>query len=471
MTERDPQAWTLTSLAAALRAKEVSPVEAAKACLGRIEALDPTLNTFITVTARDALAAARAAEAEILKGKYRGPLHGVPVAVKDLFLTKGIRTTCGSKILSQFVPTSDAALVERLHAAGAVLLGKLNMHEFAFGTTSVNPHYGAVRNPWDVSRITGGSSGGSAAAVSASFVMLALGTDTGGSIRIPSALCGVCGLKPTYGRLSRRGVYPLAWSLDHPGPIAKTVSDIALAMSALADRDPRERAAPSSASDDLTGVRLGVPDAYYTSGTDPEIARRVAGAIAALRALGAQVRSISIPSLDDASSAAAIVLFAESAASLEKWHQTRSEDLGADVRARLDAAASVTATQYLKALRVRTRVRAIFARAFEEVDAIVTPQLPITAPPIGDSFVTIEGRRESIPDLLTRFTRINNLVGMPALTVRCGFSSAGLPIAVQIAGRPFEEARVLAIGAALERIAAVAPAGAAAANRFVGSTV
>src|SRR5581483_3420156 len=205
---------------------------------------------------------------------------------------------------------------------------------------------------------------------------------------------------------------------------------------------------------DLAGVRLGIPDTYYTGGMETEVSRRVAGAVAALRALGADVRSISIPSLDEASAAAAIVLFAESAASLEKWHRTRGDELGADVRARLDAAATVTAAQYLKALRVRTRVRAIFKQVFESVDAIVTPQLPITAPLLGDSHATVDGRREAIPDLLTRFTRINNLVGIPALTVRCGFSASGLPVAIQVAGRPFEEARVLAIGAALEKVSA-----------------
>lgn len=453
----DPSQWTLTSLAEAIRKRDVSPVEACRGCLARIESENGVINAFITVLNRRALSAAKQAETEIQNGEYRGPLHGIPFGAKDLFLTRGTRTTCGSRILSDFVPKWDAELIERLKGAGAVLMGKLNMHEFAFGTTSVNPHYGAVRNPRDPERVSGGSSGGSAAAVAASFVMLSLGTDTGGSIRIPAALCGVSGLKPTYGRLSRHGVYPLAWSMDHPGPIAKTVSDLALAMNVLAgpghaDRSPSQRN-PDYRGElraDLKGVRIGVPSSYYFDDVQECVAARVNEAIESLRRLGAQVRSIHLPLQPEAAAAASIVLFAESAASLEKWHRTRAGDLGADVRARLDLGAAVTAAQYLKALRVRAKVREAFDRVFEDIDALVTPQLPITAPRIGQSEVSFGSKKETVPDALTRFTRIFNFAGIPALSVCCGSDRAGLPVALQIVARPFGEAIVLRIGQAYQ---------------------
>jgi aspartyl-tRNA(Asn)/glutamyl-tRNA(Gln) amidotransferase subunit A len=453
----DPRQWTLTSLAEAIRKKDVSPVEACRGCLARIESENGVINAFITVLNRRALSAAKQAETEIQKGKYRGPLHGIPFGAKDLFLTRGTRTTCGSRILSDFVPKWDAELIERLKDAGAVLMGKLNMHEFAFGTTSVNPHYGAVRNPRDPERVSGGSSGGSAAAVAASFVMFSLGTDTGGSIRIPAALCGVSGLKPTYGQLSRHGVYPLAWSMDHPGPIAKTVSDLALAMNILAGPGYAHRSPNQSNPDHrgdlrpaLKGVRIGVPSSYYFDDVQECVGARVNEAIESLRRLGAEVRSIHLPLQPEAAAAASIVLFAESAASLEKWHRTRARDLGADVRARLDLGAAVTAAQYLKALRVRAKVREAFDRVFEDIDALVTPQLPITAPRIGQSEVSYGSKKETVPDALTRFARIFNFAGIPALSVCCGSDRAGLPVALQIVARPFGEAMVLRIGQAYQ---------------------
>ena len=247
MTAFDPAGWTVSTLAKAIARKDLSPVEVVRGYLERIEAHDGKINAFITLLPERALAAARRAEKDILRGRLLGPLHGIPFAAKDLFFVKGIRNTCGSKILENMVPTYDAAVIERLTSAGAILLGKLNMHEFANGPTSVNPHYGPVRNPWDLERITGGSSGGSAAALAASFAPLTIGTDTGGSIRIPAALCGIAGLKPTYGRISRYGVYPLSWSLDHPGPMARTVADIALAMNVLAGHDPRDSEAQGRA--------------------------------------------------------------------------------------------------------------------------------------------------------------------------------------------------------------------------------
>jgi aspartyl-tRNA(Asn)/glutamyl-tRNA(Gln) amidotransferase subunit A len=319
-----------------------------------------------------------------------------------------------------------------------------------------------VRNPWDRRRITGGSSGGSAAAIASSFAFLTLGSDTGGSIRIPAALCGICGLKPTYGRLSRYGAYPLSWSMDHVGPMAGSVPDLALAMNALAGRDRRD---PSSAkvpvpnytlalTGDLEGVKLGVPDQWYFDGLDKEVRSSVDQAIARLRQLGAVVSPVSIDLLPDASRAASIILFAEAAASLEKWHRTRPEALGADVRTRLDNAATVTAADYLKALRVRRKAQDAFRQVFHTVDALITPQLPITAPLIEETSVLIDGDAEPVPAALTRLTRIFNLTGMPCLSICCGYSTGGMPVGLQIAARPFDEAMVLRVGHAYERQAA-----------------
>lgn len=458
MTLLDPQTWNITTLSRVLRKKEISPVEVVRAFLRRIEADDKKINAFITLLPRRALTAARRAEREILKGRYIGPLHGIPFAAKDLFFTKGIRTTCGSKILADFVPRYDAAVIERLSSAGAILLGKLNMHEFAYGTTSVNPHYGPVHNPWDRERITGGSSGGSAAALACSFVLLTLGTDTGGSIRIPSALCGISGLKPTYGRISRYGVYPLCWSLDHPGPMARSAADLAVAMNVLAGHDPRDPSTvrvpvpnyTKALAGDLRGIRLGVPDSYYFDCLDGEVRAAVNKAIGDFKQLGAKVQPISIPHLQEASTAAFIALLAEGAASLEKWHHTRSRDLGDDVRSRLNLGTTISATQYLKAQRIRRKVRENFLTAFGKVNALLTPQLPITAPKIGQSSVSIGKVAEAVPSALTRFTRIYNLIGIPSLSLCCGFSSSGMPIGLQIAAKPFDEETVLKVAHAYE---------------------
>ncbi len=458
MIPNDPQKWTIANLSKAIRSKEVSPVEITKALLSRIKKYDRNINSFITVLEGSALKTARQAEGEIRRGKYRGPLHGIPYAAKDLFFTKGILTSCGSKILKGFKPSFDGTVIQKLAEAGAILIGKLNMHEFAYGTTSTNPHFGPVRNPWDLERVPGGSSGGSGAAVAASFVPLTLGTDTGGSIRIPSALCGVAGLKPTFGRVSKYGVYPLCHSLDHPGPMGKSVLDLALAMNVLAGHDPQDpttamKPVPNYAkglSPSLKGIRLGIPREYYFDRLDGEVGRAVQAAIAQLKKLGAQVRPVRIPCLEEAAATAFILLMSESAATLEKYLLTRPQDLGKDVRARLNVGTTVRAIQYLKAQRFRKKVQGHFADAFEMVDCLVTPQLPLTAPKIGETQVSIGKAQEPVPAALTRFTPLYNLVGIPALSIPCGCSSQGLPIGLQIAGRPFAEGMVLKVGHAYE---------------------
>lgn len=458
MISSNPQSWTIESLSKALRKKEISPVEVTKACVERISSLDSKINAFITVLPEKALKTAQQMEKEIQRGIYRGPLHGIPYAAKDLFFTKGIRTTCGSKILQDFVPNYDATVISRLNSAGAILLGKLNMHEFAYGTTSVNPHYGAVRNPWDRERITGGSSGGSAAALVCSFALLTLGTDTGGSIRIPSALCGVSGLKPTFGRISKYGVYPLCWSLDHPGPMAKSVADLAIALNILAGYDPYDpfsvqKAVPNyqrGLAKDLKGIRIGVPKEYYFDHLEVEVQQAVARAIKDLKKLGAKISSISIPHLPEFSSAAFISLLAEGAACLEKWHKTRAADLGKDVLGRLNLGVAIKATQYLQAQRIRRIAQETFREVFNKVDALITPQLPIVAPLIGQETISIGDFTEGVASALTRFTRIFNLIGLPTISIPCGFSSTGLPIGLQIVGQAFNEEGILRIGYAYQ---------------------
>ena len=327
------------------------------------------------------------------------------------------------------------------------------MHEFANGPTSVNPHYGPVHNPWDPRRISGGSSGGSAAALAASFALLTLGSDTGGSIRIPSALCGCTGLKPTYGRISRYGAYPLAWSLDHPGPMAKTAADLALAMNVLAGQDHRDPGTSPAPVPDyvralrggLGRIRVGVPMGFFFDHLAPEVRINVKKAIDDLEQLGANVQSISIPHLKEAAIATSVIIFAEMAAALEKWHVTRSADLGDDVRVRLNQGAAIPAALYLKAQRFRRMIQEDFAVAFRKVDVIVTPQLPVTAPLIGQGTVSFGKMTEPVPSALTRLTRIYNLIGIPCLSVCCGFSSSGMPIGLQIASKPFSEDMVLKV--------------------------
>lgn len=457
----DVSAWRLEHLATALRSRAISPIEVTARYLARIEELNPSINAFITVLADEARAEASRAEYEIAHERYLGPLHGIPFAAKDVFLTSGVRTTCGSRALSQFVPTTDAALVTRLRGAGAILVGKLNMHEFAFGVTSDNPHFGAVRNPVDTTRIAGGSSGGSAAAVAAALVPLALGTDTGGSIRIPSALCGVAGLKPTFGRLSRQGIYPLCHSLDHPGLLAATAADLALAMKVVDDQTqsrpprPQQRAdIAMSASPDLDGVTIGVPDSYFFDNLEPAVADSLRDALDTLRGLGAVLTPVSIPHLPEAAVAASVTLLSEAATTLEKWHRQKAEELGPDILFRLELGAGISARQYLKAQHVRAVVRAAFATVFEDVDALVTPQLPITAPLLGQSLVTPGHVEEAVPDALTRLTRIFNFTGIPAVSVPCGRSGAGLPIALQLVGAAGQDFTPLRIGQVYERAVA-----------------
>jgi aspartyl-tRNA(Asn)/glutamyl-tRNA(Gln) amidotransferase subunit A len=450
---------SLRSLGTLMQRQELSPVEATETVLDRVEKFDRQLNSFITMLRDQAMAQARAAEREIQDGHYRGPLHGVPVAVKDLYYTKGIRTTAGSKILSDFIPTYDATVVAKLQDAGAILIGKLNMHEFARGATNSSSLIGGCYNPWDTLRVTGGSSGGSGAALAAGLCYGALGSDTGGSIRIPAAFCGVVGLKPTYGRVSRHGVFPLSWSLDHVGPMTRTVADAALMLQVIAghDRhDPTTRTAvvpdyTASLTGDIEGARLGIPQEFYFEQLDAEVADSVRAAVQTLERAGARVEEVSLPLSKYAAAAGRIISLTESAEIHEKFLKTRFADYSPDVRAGFVVGQLILGKHYMKAQRLRSLIRQEMAAVLRRVDALVTPTVPIAAPRTGQATVEIGAERVETMWALSRLTRPANLTGFPAISVPCGFTQGGLPIGLQLIGRPFAEATILQIAHTYEQ--------------------
>ncbi len=419
-----------------------------------------TLNAFITVTADLARAQADQAAREIAAGRYRGPLHGVPVSLKDLIDTRGIRTTSGSRILADRVPAHDATVTVRLREAGAVLLGKAALHEFAYGITNNNPHFGPTCNPWGVDRIPGGSSGGSAAAVAAGLGCASIGTDTGGSIRIPAALCGVVGLKPSYGRVSRHGVFPLSWSLDHPGPLARTVEDAAIVLQAIAGPDAHDRTTVGQAVPDFRaavrgdarGLRIGVLDDPYHRHMEHGVRIAFDAALDVLRGLGLRLETITVPRAAETFVAQLAIIQAESASVHERWLRERPQDYGPETLERLRQGQFVTATQYLRAQKVRGLVLEEFGELFRRVDALALPSVPAVAPRIGQDTMDVGGEVAETRAVITRFSRLANFVGAPALSVPCGFGVDGLPVGLQILGRPMDEETVIAIGAAYERV-------------------
>lgn len=455
-------AWTpLTDLARLIAAKEVSPVDVVEGYLRRIEALDPTLRAFITVCAEEARQAARQAEADLAAGGPRGPLHGVPVALKDLFCTAGVRTTAGSRILADFVPERDATVVARLRAAGAIVLGKLNLHEFAYGPQGLNAHYGHTRNPWDARapRLAGGSSSGSAVAVAAALAPAALGSDTGGSVRIPAALCGITGLKPTYGRLSRAGVLPLAWSLDHVGPMARSAADCALLLRVMAGYDPGDPTTSvlpvpdytAALTGDLRGLRVGVLRREFLEVAHPDVRTAVEAALRTLEALGATVDEADLPNVVHASAAAFAIVAAEALAWHAGWLRSRPQDYQPDVRQRLQLGVAVSGVHYVRAQQVRALLRAEVDSALARRDVLVAPTTPVVAPPPETQEVTLGDGPTDLRTALIRFTRPFNLSGHPAASVPCGFTPDGLPVGLQVIGRPFDEVTVLRVADAYQR--------------------
>jgi len=452
----------MTELARMIATKAVSPVEVVRAHLDRIAALDGSLRAFITVCGDAALETAKAAEGRLMAGGALGPLHGVPYALKDLYDTAGVRTTGGSRIFADRVPTSDATVVRRLAEAGAILLGKLNMVEFAYGPEGLNPHYGHARNPWDAAahRMAGGSSSGSGVAVATGLAPGALGSDTGGSIRIPASLCGITGLKPTYGRVSRAGVLPLAWSMDHVGPMTRTVADSALMLGVLAGYDPADASTSvlpvpdylAALTGKIHGLRVGVLGPYFLTGATPAVRAAVEAAAQTLATAGAIVDEVKLERVSLAAAGSLAVVAAEALAYHAELLRTRAAEYDPEVARRLRLSAFVGGVHYVRAQQVRALVREEVDAALAHRDVLLAPATPIVAPTLDERQVALGDGPSDVRAALLRFTRPFNFSGHPACAVPCGFTEGGLPIGMQLVGRPFDEATVLRAADAFQRL-------------------
>jgi aspartyl-tRNA(Asn)/glutamyl-tRNA(Gln) amidotransferase subunit A len=444
---------TISFLAPLIKRKKISPVEITNFLLERISRLQPRINAYITVTAESALAQARRAEREIAKGLYRGVLHGIPVSLKDLIYTRGIRTTAGSRILGEFVPEENATIVNRLLDSGCILLGKTNMHEFAYGATNVNPHYGPVRNPWNAGCISGGSSGGSAASVVSAQAIASIGTDTGGSIRIPSAACGCVGFKPTYGRIPLDRVIPLSGTLDHAGPLTRCVMDAAFLFDAVSQPSLWSSSygwARREIRKALKSLKIGVPRQYFFDHIQPDVRQAVSAAIGVFEQLGASVVEVNLKGMEETARIAADITGCEALAYHDEWLRHKSREYGEDVRSRLEQSRTVPATEYIQRLQRRLAYGEEFDRALHSVQLLLAPSIPITAPEISVKEVKIGRWHEDVRMALLRLTRPGNISGLPAISVPCGFSARRLPIGLQIIGRRFDEVSVLRAAYAYE---------------------
>jgi aspartyl-tRNA(Asn)/glutamyl-tRNA(Gln) amidotransferase subunit A len=430
-----------------LAARELSAVELTRHYLERIEERNAELNAFITVDEGYALAQAREADRLLAAGDPSHPLTGIPMALKDTIPTAGLRTTGGSRVLKHWVPDADPPVVERLRSCGAIVIGKTNLHEFAYGGTSENEHFGPVRNPWDLGRVAGGSSGGSAAAVAAGLAAAGVGTDAAGSVRIPACHCGVVGFKPTYGRVDTTGLIPLGWSLDHVGAITRTVWDAEVVQNAM-NGTPATRSGPRR----VEGLRVGVPRDYAFDGVDQGVAESVHRALGVLTSLGVTIEEVDVPGLGLSTAAVYVILAGEASAYHSRWWPERALDYGADVRGKLEAATQLSAGDYVQAQRVRAQIGEALATALEEVDAIVTPTAPLAPQPVGQQEVSFGGR--PLPStgggVFTRLTAAFNLSGGPAISVPCGLTPGGLPAGLQIASAPGRDELVLRLAAAYE---------------------
>ncbi len=437
----------IADLAENIRAKRVSPVEAVQACLDRIERLNGGLRAFISVYPEQALADARAAEAAVMAGDDLGPLHGVPLAVKDLFAVRGMERTCGSRLIDEGPGEADAESVAALRAAGGIIVGLANLHEFAFGPTGINPHSGTARNPWDRSKVCGGSSSGSGCAVAAGLVPGAMGTDTGGSVRIPASLCGIVGLKPTHLRVSQQGIYPLVGEFDTGGPMTRSVRDNALMMAAL---DPSGGFGGHRALPSLKGVRIGVPQALFDSGIDPDIARHCHAAIAVLESLGAETETPDLPFADDAVTAWTTITLGR----VYALHGARAEaadcKLAPNVRERVLTGRGISAADIEEALAVRRAVQAQATELMQRFDALVLPTTPIPAVDAADGMGRLDGALVDGAGALGRLARLASFTGQPAVSVPCGLTSGGLPAGLQLIGDWNRDERLLEIAAGYE---------------------
>jgi aspartyl-tRNA(Asn)/glutamyl-tRNA(Gln) amidotransferase subunit A len=455
----EPALMSLISVAKAIAGKRFSSREVTQSCLDRIAQWQPRLNAFMAIEPEAALAAAGEADAALAKGNAKGVLHGVPLAHKDMYYDAGKVVTCGSKIRRDFVATTTSTALQRLKDAGTVRLGSLHMAEFAYGPTGHNAHFGAVHNPWNVDHVTGGSSSGSGSAVAARLTFAALGSDTGGSIRMPAHFCGVTGLKTTVGRVSRAGAMPLSQSLDTVGPLAQSAEDCALLTGLMAGADPQDPTAVAMPVPDymaatkgsLKGMRIGVPTAFYVDDLDSEVARVLDETIAVFKREGADIVQVELPDQRQLSSASQLVLAAEAAAFHKRWLIERPQDYGPQVLMRLHNGLAIPAITYLEAMRWRGPALSAHMAAVNGVDAVIAPVSPIPAPTITESDVGNGPDAEAVIQRITRFTRPVNYLGLPSLSIPSGFTRSGLPVGMQLIGRSFDEATLLQIGAAFQR--------------------
>ena len=455
----EPALLSLAGVAKAIAEKRLSSQEVTRSCLHRIAQWQPRLNAFMSIEAEAALEAAEAADTALARGGHRGALHGVPLAHKDMYYDAGKVVTCGSKIRRDFVATTTATALQRLKDAGSIRLGSLQMVEFAYGPTGHNFHHGAVHNPFAFGHITGGSSSGSGSAVAARLTFAALGSDTGGSIRLPAHFCGVTGLKTTYGRISRAGAMPLSQSLDTVGPLARTVEDCALLLGLMAGADPWDPTASIVAVPDymaaiaapIKGMKIGVPTAFYVDDLDADVARILDDTIAALKREGAHVVPVELPDQRQLTAACQLVIAVEAAAFHKRWLIERPQDYGPQVLMRLQNGLAISGVSYLEAMRWRGPALAAHIAATADVDAVIAPVAPVAAPTIAESDFGNSPDAESVIQRLTRFTRPINYLGVPSLAVPAGFTAKGLPVAMQLIGRSFDEATLLRIGAAFQR--------------------
>lgn len=450
---------TVTELSELIKTRKVSPVEATENILQYIEESNKATNAYISITADTAMQRAREAEKEISGGNYKGVFHGVPIALKDNIYFENEVTTMASKIHRNFVPENDATVTAKLREAGAIFTGKLNMHEYAWGIDNNSPHFGPVHNPWNPDKVPGGSSGGSGAAVASHSTYTSLGTDTAGSIRIPSSACGIVGLKPTHGRVSKYGVYPLAWTLDHVGPMAKSVADAAAMLSVIAGfdaKDPTTANVPvndytSALNGNVKGLRIGINEAYFFKNVDARVEKLIRARIADLEKLGAIVKPVSMPSLRYSEWTELATSLSEAAAIHHRDLQTRPDDFGGDIRFLFELGELFTGIDYLQAQQARRQIKQEFSQVLTEVDVIIAPTLPFLPPNIGDDTVDINGQKMDFIENCIRFTGPSNLTGLPAITVPAGVSD-GMPVGLQVIGRAFDEARLLNVALAIENM-------------------
>jgi aspartyl-tRNA(Asn)/glutamyl-tRNA(Gln) amidotransferase subunit A len=455
----EPALMSLVAVAKAIADKKVSSREVTRSCLHRIAQWQPSLNAFMAIESDQALAAADEADSALAKGHNRGVLHGVPLAHKDMYYDAGKVVSCGSLIRRDFVATTTSTALQRLKDAGTVRLGSLQMVEFAYGPTGHNPHYGAVHNPWHVDHITGGSSSGSGSAVAARLTFAALGSDTGGSIRMPAHFCGVTGLKTTVGRISRAGAMPLSQSLDTVGPLAQTVEDCALLLGLMAGADPEDPTASTlpvpnymaATKGSIKGLKIGVPTAFYVDDLDSEVARILDETIATLKKEGAEIVKVELPDQRQLTAACQLVLATEAAAFHKRWMIERPQDYGAQVLMRLQNGLAIPAVSYLDAMRWRGPALSAYLAAVAGTDAVLVPVAPVPAPTVAESDVGNSPGAEAVIQRLTKFTRPVNYLGLPSLAIPSGFTRGGLPVAMQLIGRSFDEAMLLRIGAAFQR--------------------